>query len=277
MEENNTENVTNSSTVPQDNGQSKNQSQIAGAIIIVGVMIAGAILLKGNGVAPTRNAPNPENRAVATDLRPVSANEHILGDINAEIIIVEYSDTECPFCKTFHNTMHSILAKNNGRVAWVFRHYPIPQLHQKALKEAEATECAWEQGGNDAFWKYTDQVFARTQSNDKLDVAELPKIAKDIGLNVTLFNTCLASGKYIEKINADVEDGRMAGAVGTPYSVLLTKKDISAKTQSEIAAVVNTPGRPPAVSFSSTKKNAITLNGALPVSMMDSILSILLK
>ncbi|MEK9181475.1 MAG: thioredoxin domain-containing protein [Patescibacteria group bacterium] len=115
------------------------------------------------------NKKNP----TPTQVRPVSPDEHILGNINAKIIIVEYSDLECPFCKVFHNTMHQVVEKSNGEVAWVYRHYPIAQLHSKAFREAEATECAWEQGGNDTFWKYTDKIFEITPSNNRLEESEL--------------------------------------------------------------------------------------------------------
>lgn len=197
------------------------QKQIASAIIVAGVLIAGAILLKGQTsgvVAPRANAPE----LTSIKMRPVSADEHILGNPNAKVVIIEYSDTECPFCKVFHNTLHTTLDQNSD-VAWVFRHFPIGSLHPKAFHEAEATECAWEQGGNDAFWKYLDEVFARTQSNNKLDVAELPKIASDMGLDVEAFNTCLESGKFAGKIEADMADGKAAGTTGTPYSLILRK------------------------------------------------------
>ncbi len=105
---------------------------------------------------------NEEVGSVETKLKPVNPDDHIIGNINAKIIIVEYSDLDCPFCKTFHKTMHRVVKDMNGDVAWVYRHYPIPQLHPNAFQKAEATECAWEQGGNDAFWKYTDKVFEIT-------------------------------------------------------------------------------------------------------------------
>lgn len=95
-------------------------------------------------------------------IRPVSTDDHILGDINARIIIVEYSDLDCPFCKVFHATMHRVVKESGGDLAWVYRHYPIPQLHPNAFAKAEETECAWELGGNEAFWKYTNRVFEVT-------------------------------------------------------------------------------------------------------------------
>lgn len=199
----------------------QNQSQIAGAILIVGILIAGAILLRGN--MPTKQAENTNNpnKQANAELPPVSASDHIIGNASAKVVIVEYSDTECPFCKVFHNTLHDIVAENNGQVAWVYRHWPIDSLHPKAFHEAEATECAYEQGGNEMFWKYIDEVFARTESNNKLDVAELPKIAADLKLDVVKFNTCLESGKFADKINTQIMEAQNAGARGTPASFIV--------------------------------------------------------
>ncbi|MBI2630624.1 thioredoxin domain-containing protein [Candidatus Nomurabacteria bacterium] len=115
------------------------------------------------------DAQKNEKESLNLEIKPLSQEDHIVGDINARIIIVEYSDLECPFCKVFHTTMHRVVKDSGGDVAWVYRHYPILQLHPKAFREAEATECAWEQGGNDAFWKYTDKVFEVTPSNNGLE------------------------------------------------------------------------------------------------------------
>ncbi len=195
--------------------------QIGGAILIAGVLIAGAVLLKDSR-PPAENYPvvNTPGNAIEAPIRPVSKEDHILGNPKAKIVIVEYSDLECPFCKVFHETMRQVMRENQD-VAWVYRHYPIPALHQKAFKEAEATECAWEQGGNDAFWKYADRIFEVTTSNDGLADSELPKIAQFIGLNVPQFNTCLSSGKYAAKVQADIDNGAGAGVTGTPSSFIL--------------------------------------------------------
>ena len=205
----------------ENKSPSKNQSQIVGAIIVAGILIAGAILLKGTK-APTTVEPTTNNTdKTAWQGRPVSSSDHILGNKNAKIVIVEYSDLECPFCKVFHNTMHRVVADSDGKVAWVYRHYPIPELHPKAFHEAEATECAWEQGENDAFWKYADRAFEITPSNNGLEAAQLTKIAEYVGLNVVSFNNCLDSGKYTEKIQADIDDGTKTSVRGTPSSFIL--------------------------------------------------------
>ncbi|MEO5635411.1 MAG: DsbA family protein [Candidatus Paceibacterota bacterium] len=201
---------------------------IAGAIVLAGVLIAGAILLKGNTTTPPiNNGSTVKNDTDLAEVKvtPISENDHILGNKNAKIVIIEYSDLECPFCKVFHNTMHRVVNDSKGNIVWVYRHYPIIGLHPKAFHEAEATECAWEQGGNDAFWKYTDRLFEITPSNNGLDATDLPKIAQYIGLNVASFNTCLDGGKFKNKVQASIDDGVSAGmnqpGVGTPHSFIL--------------------------------------------------------
>ena len=220
MEENNDTNT------PISQNPIDNTSKIVGAILLTGLMIAGAILLKGN-VAPISEKGDNQDSGGVTEVRPISKDEHIKGDLKASIFIVEYSDLECPFCRVFHGTMQRVI-ENNKNVAWVYLHYPIPQLHSKAIREAEATECAWEQGGNDAFWKFTDRIFEITPSNDGLPDSELPKIAGDLGLDVSAFNLCLNSGKYKSKIQADVEDGSGAGVRGTPASFIVYKGKVVA-------------------------------------------------
>lgn len=113
----------------------------------------------------------------------------------------------------------------DGDVAWVYRHFPIDQLHSKARKQAEATECANDLGGNDKFWAFTNTLYERTPSNNGFDDKQLPVIAKDIGLDVDAFNACLSSGKFAAKVEADYQDAVKAGGRGTPYSLIITKKD----------------------------------------------------
>ncbi len=200
-----------------------NKQMVPLSIVVAGGLIALAIYFGGGGTGklPTNDAINTGTEVV--EIAPVTENDHILGSRNAELIIVEYSDTECPFCKVFHETMHQVVTDYNGKVSWVYRHFPIAQLHSKAANEAEATECATELGGNQIFWRYIDKLFETTNSNDSLDPAQLPKIATAVGLNETAFKNCLSSGKYTEFITKSVEDSIKAGARGTPYSVIIAK------------------------------------------------------
>lgn len=202
------------------------------AIVIAGGLIAGA-LYYSNVKSSQQVAVNPTPEETVGELRQVTSEDHILGNPNADLIIVEYSDTECPFCKVFHKTMLRVIDEygKDGKVAWVYRHFPIDQLHSKARKEAEATECANELGGPSKFWEYTNLLYATTNSNNSLDPAELPKIAKTVGLDTKAFNSCLSSGKYADKVEADYQDAVKAGGRGTPNSVIISKDGTKTQIQ----------------------------------------------
>ena len=201
-----------------------NKLAVPFAIVVAGALIAGALYFSNVKTAKVaNNGQNPT--AQVGDMRKVSSDDHILGNPNASLILVEYSDTECPYCKQFHTTLQRLISEygNDGKVAWVYRHFPIDQLHPKSRKEAEATECANELGGPSKFWEYINMVYEKTPSNNGLDPAQLPKFAKAIGLDEKAFNDCLSSGKYAAKVEADYQDAIKSGGRGTPHSILISK------------------------------------------------------
>jgi protein-disulfide isomerase len=114
--------------------------------------------------------------------------------------------------------MKQVLEEYGDKVRWVYKHFPLDQLHPRADKEAEAAECAGEQGGNDAFWAYVDRLFEITPSNNRLDLALLPGVAQDLGLDKGKFELCLSSGKYAELVEAQFQEGARLGVDGTPGS-----------------------------------------------------------
>jgi protein-disulfide isomerase len=189
-------------------------------LLVVVVLVVGFVLLRGTTPPIKESAKEADNAFADINIRPVSQNEHVLGDVNAKVVIVEYSDTECPFCKRFHADMHKLI-DGNSDVAWVYRHFPIASLHTKAFNEALATECAAEQGGNDTFWRYTDEVYNRTGSNDSLDPKELYNIAADLDLNILAFRTCLDTKQHTDVVEADMADGSKNKVQGTPTSFVL--------------------------------------------------------
>ena len=130
------------------------------AIIIAGIIIAFSLntsklsTSKGSGsdlISGALAKPEPE-------VAKVTSSDHIRGNKNAEIVIIEYSDIECPFCKVYHQTLKKIYDEygKDNKVAWVYRHSPIPQLHPYAHVKAIATECVAQLAGKDAFWKNLD-------------------------------------------------------------------------------------------------------------------------
>lgn len=183
--------------------------------------VAGESVIGAPSVQPTPSPSNPPSGSGDVKIAAVTDQDHIRGNKNAPISIIEFSDLECPFCKRFHPTMQQIIDEYDGQVNWVYRHFPLVSLHSKAPKEAEATECAAELGGNDGFWKYIDRLFEITPANNGLDLDELPKIAVSVGLNQKKFEECLDSGKYTTKVANDLSQAQAAGGRGTPYSVII--------------------------------------------------------
>ncbi|MFH1667454.1 MAG: thioredoxin domain-containing protein [Candidatus Komeilibacteria bacterium] len=209
-----------------------------GLFFVVGFFILLVMVMgDNNNVKAVNNdivSPSPSAAAVAQPnsgkvvLNPVDKKtDWIKGDPKAKISIVEFSDTECPYCKRFHETMNQIVDEYSGQVNWVYRHFPLTSLHPKAAKEAEALECAGEQGGNDGFWAYTNRLFEITPGNNRLEPSQLPEIADDIGLDVDQFEECLASGKYAAKVQDHVKQAQVAGGKGTPYSVIVAGDQMS--------------------------------------------------
>ncbi len=210
--------------------QKKRDFLLPGSILVAALLVSISLIYSagkksGGGLTAdiggdaNQNQPKP----VAVTLKPVSDSDHIYGNFSAPVKIVEFSDLECPFCKTFHPILKQTVAAYNGKVAWVYRHYPLDQLHPKARKEAEASECANELGGNNKFWAYIGRLFEITPSNNGLDPAELPKIAEYVGLNKNEFEKCLASGKYAAFISEAVSEAGASGARGTPYAIVIAE------------------------------------------------------
>ena len=218
-------------------GTKSNILNIPTAIIIAGAIIAGSIIY----TMKPAGSENQQAGAIGSkqsEVKPVTEKDHILGNPNAKIKIIEYSDPACPYCKVFHNTMRRIINEygKSGDVAWVYRHFPIDKpgtrpdggiLHPNAGHEAEAMECAGAIGGNDKFWAYTNRLYEITpsvtgDSPDGLDQKELPKIAEYAQIDVAEFKTCLDSGRYKDKVEAQYLDGLNIGIEGTPSSIMIT-------------------------------------------------------
>ena len=199
------------------------------SVIIAGGLIAGAVYVSNTkrpvvaGNQPQAIAQQPTGDLEA--MKAVTSDDHVRGNPDALVKIVEYSDPECPFCKRFHDTMKQVMDEysKDGKVVWVYRNFPLDQLHPKARNESVAIECAGDLGGNDKFWSYADRLYEVTPSNNGLDPAELPKIAQYVGLDVSKFNSCLTSGKFDKHIEDDVQNAAATGGNGTPWSIVVDK------------------------------------------------------
>jgi len=151
----------------------------------------------------------------AVPVRGPDETDHVYGPANAPITLIEYSDFECPYCKRHFETVNQIKAEYKDKVRIVFRHFPL-DFHPNAQKAAEASECAADVGGNDAFWKMHDKIFTA----EDITVAGLKNLAKEIGLNEGKFNECLDSGKMANVVLAQADEATTFGVQGTPANFI---------------------------------------------------------
>ena len=197
------------------------------AIVVGFALIAVAIYFSGIGKSttppPTTVATNQNAAAAAGAVRPVDETDYIRGNPNAPIMIVEYSDYDCPFCQVFHETMNQIMNEYGlgGRVAWVYRQMPIAALHPNSPKLSEAALCVGELAGQDAFWKFSDSVFRSREVNQQTNMTKVAALAADAGADPKAFNDCYTSRRMKDKVDASVNEGMAAGIEGTPHSSLL--------------------------------------------------------
>jgi protein-disulfide isomerase len=206
------------------------------SIIIAGLIVAGAVVLTNN--AENVKPAVVENERPTLELAPITDDDYILGNPDAEVLLVEYSDFQCPYCAMFHGTMKRLVEEygDSGQFAWVYRHFPISS-HQTARPLSEASECVANLGGKDKFWSFTDEVFSRilTKLENKeqdysVKAEEMRDFAISLGIEETSYDTCITEKTYAQDVENDYQDGLNIAKVdenfGTPYNILITKEGV---------------------------------------------------
>lgn len=186
------------------------------------VISSGTVLAKADtNVAAAPAAAAPAAAAPAGKLDPVTEKDHIRGDIKkAKVVMVEYSDFQCPYCSKHDPTMQQIVKEYGNDVAWVYRHFPL-SFHANAVPVALASECAAEQG---KFWEFADAMYAGQAANLSSDAATaaayVNKTASDLKLDTKKFGECVSSAKYQSVVDAQTASGKTAGVSGTPATYI---------------------------------------------------------
>lgn len=203
-----------------------------GAVGFIGFLILLPGAIRGSTVAPATGgsasggnvaaAPAPSPAPIPPPSPPpapsgpvnitVTDQDHIRGAKDAEVTIVEWSDFQCSFCSRFHPSMVRAMQEYQGKVRWVYRHFPLDSIHPQARPAAEASECAAEQG---KFWEFADRLFER---QPQIGPDTYKALAKELKLNESKFNECVTSGKYKQHVSDDEQAGLAAGVRGTPGS-----------------------------------------------------------
>ncbi len=140
----------------------------------------------------------------------------IKGNANAPVVLVEFSDYQCPFCRSFWSGALPLIQQNyidTGKVKLVYKDFPLNSIHPQAQKAAEAARCVGEQKGDAGYYQMHDLLF---ENQNDLSVANLKKLALKTGVSTGTFNNCLDSGKYASEVNADLAYGSSLGVSGTP-------------------------------------------------------------
>lgn len=168
---------------------------------------------------------------LAKTVQPVSAKrDHIFGNPDAPVSLIEYADFKCPYCKRFHGTAGAVVKSYGDKVNWVYRHLPLGFHNPDAQKLAEASECAAELGGNAAFWKFADRVFQITgPGNEGTILDKLEPLAKEMDLDSVVFRQCVDSGRMATRVREDVIEAARVGVSGTPGNILLNRNTGVAK------------------------------------------------
>lgn len=201
--------------------QPKSKTKFLGISIIVASVILGGSLIYAaqtlSGLVLTKQDVDKETeQGTATEVQDIKAalevtkSDHVRGESNAAVTLVEFSDFQCPFCSRFHPTVTQILDEYSDEVRWVYKHFPLDALHPQARPSAEASECAAEQG---KFWEFGDALF---ENQSGLSSDYYTELARDLGLNLDQFNKCASTRKYKDKIEADYQLGIRLGVRGTP-------------------------------------------------------------
>ena len=159
---------------------------------------------------PAAQAQQPAAPVAVLDFVNID-DDPFLGSANAPVVIVEFSDFQCPFCSRFHtDTFQPLLDQYGNDIQFVYRDFPIASIHPQAQEAAEASECADEQG---AYWEYHDKLFTNQTA---LASSDLLTYASELELDVDAFTECLETGRFRDEVLDDMNEGRSYGVTGTP-------------------------------------------------------------
>lgn len=189
------------------------------AIIAAGVIIAIATYSVRMHDHINKEAGDP------SIVRPVTPSDHLIGNPTAPVMVVEYGDMDSEYAKAFDATMTQLMTEYaaSGKVAWVYRHFPILASHPNAAAHASAAECATSLGTPDTFWGFLNAIAARAPGSLQFDPREYPMIVQGLNIPIQKFTACIAQGTFEKRVQDDYTNAILSGGTGAPYIILLIK------------------------------------------------------
>jgi len=216
---------------------------LALSILTAGIMISSSVLYSNGTFKPgtAQIVPNGQVQQPGAKVDVSADDDAVLGNKNAKVTIIEFSDYQCPFCRTFWKDSLSQIIKdyvNTGKAKFIYRDYPL-SFHPMAVPSAQAAECADDQG---KYWDMHDKMFSEQtklgQGTVTYTVQDLKKWAVQIGLDANKFNQCLDSGKYKAEVEKDFADGQAAGVSGTPTTFINGRSLVGAQPYATFKAII---------------------------------------
>jgi protein-disulfide isomerase len=222
------------------------------AIIIAALILGGSHL--AYGLISSGNSASGAPVTLFTG-KPIDATDLVEGKDTSKVYVVEYSDPECPFCISAHPTIKQLRTEYGDKVAFVYRYFPLTQIHPHSYDESKAIACAATLGGKNAFYTYIDQIYGYKSNNQTTQLPPTGKedIAGTVGLDKVAFAKCESDQSTAAIIDASLNDGVQAGVQGTPTTFVLLK------TKKGLQVVANIDGARPYSFFKAAIDQAIAM------------------
>ena len=189
------------------------------AIVLAAIVIVGAITIFSGNNSDNNSTEVPQTpEKIILDMD----DDAVLGEESAQIILIEFSDYQCPFCQVFWTqTLPAIKSEYiaTGKLKFIYRDFPITQSHPLAQSAAQAAECVRDQGGDEAYFAMHDKLFGNQYLISKQNMLAW---AQELGYEIT---SCLESNKFSLEVKSDAQEGSSAGVIGTPTSFILMNKE----------------------------------------------------
>jgi protein-disulfide isomerase len=191
------------------------------AAIIIAAIILGISHLGYGMLAGGKNSSPLQ----AFKGKSIDESDYATGKTNSKVIVLEYSDSECPFCAQLHPTLEKLKTEYNSKVAFVYRYFPLTQIHKNAFDEAKAIYCVGKLEGSEKRDSYIDKIFSEKLSKQNMvfPAGRKESIAKELGISESAFSSCLNANETSNVITSSIQDGVAAGVQGTPATFILIK------------------------------------------------------
>lgn len=191
------------------------------AIIIASVIIAGGLM----GYGLITSGGNNSAPKIMFKGKAIDSSDFVEGKADGKVFVIEYSDPECPFCAQVSSTIKQLRTDYADKVGFVYRHFPLSQIHKNAFDESRAIACAGKIGGKEKFYQYIDTLYGYETSKQTTEIPVTGKedFARTIGLDMTAFGTCMKENQTAQIVTDSLNDGVTAGVQGTPSTFILVK------------------------------------------------------